>query len=84
MNLYRMASEMRYNTAAIASCVVTVNMPSTVISLMCPVPLTLTARISMATIAMMPMMEPQMLSKNAVRNYESKEGSLEVNGGEGD
>jgi len=82
MNLYRMASEMRYNTAAMASCVAAVNMPSTVISLMCPVPPTLTARISMVTITMMPMMEPQMLSKNATRNYESKEGSLEW--GEGD
>ena len=84
MNLYKMASEMRYNTAAMVSCVVTVNMPSTVISLMHPVLLTLTARISMVTITMMLTMEPQMLSKNAVRNYESKEGSLEVNEGEGD
>jgi len=71
---------MRYNTAAMASCVATVNTPSTVVGLMRPVPPTLTARICMATIAMTPTMEPQMPSKNAARNYESKEESLEVNG----
>ena len=72
-NLYSTPSAMRYSTAAMASCVVTVSTPSTVVGLMRPVLPTLAPRISIATIAMTPTMEPQIPSKNAARNCVRKE-----------
>ena len=78
MNLYSMLSAMRYNTVAMASCAVTVSTLLTVIGLMHPVLLTLTLSILIAIIVMLLMMDPQIPSKNAMRNSVRKEKLSEV------